>query len=138
MDKPELRERRKSSSISRPLPVCLLPSFDHSSSSLLSPSLRDPTRKTTKRRREKRRRRRKSSLSLSLSRFDSFRPARPTRKAAAVAVQSIPPLRCAALSHPSKPNPMVPPPVDRLRHRRPRRALEPRAACCCLRRLRLL
>lgn len=40
-------------------------------------------------------------------------------KAAAVAVPSIPP---ASLSHPSKPNPMVPP-VDCLRHRRPRRLL---------------
>jgi hypothetical protein len=46
--------------------------------------------------------------------------ARPQRlRPAAVAVPSIPP---AWLSHPSKPNPMVPP-VDRLRHRRPRRLL---------------
>ncbi|KAG2602258.1 hypothetical protein PVAP13_5KG663707 [Panicum virgatum] len=50
-------------------------------------------------------------------------PATPP-KAAAVAVPSIPPAR--PLSHPSKPNPMVPP-VDRLRHRRPRRLLGPRA-----------
>lgn len=62
-------------------------------------------------------------LPLRLRRGPSESP-RPDPKGcglrpAAVAVPSIPP---AWLSHPSKPNPMVPP-VDRLRHRRPRRLL---------------